>query len=240
MKLPKRVLIAATICCALCVLLSTIAVGADQIAFSRIDPANRLGLSQDLFHSVASWAFLLYDLLHIFVIAVFALVLAQSFSWEAWMGGGASVVSTLADLASLSVSMFLLMAALRAMAEGKPTGLVTPESGYDVICSTLDFAQASFGLVGTLFLATAAMKASGMAKVVGWFLLIGLPISILQVAEVGMHTPWTVIVDVWVNPIDEVIQQIGIGMTLFAILRRRTRVSLVGVGTLIVADQPGS
>jgi len=236
MKLSNRVLIAATICCALCVLLSTIAVGANQIAFSRIDPSNRLGLSQDLSHSVSSWAFLLYDLLHLFVIAVFALVLAQSFSWEAWMGGGASVVSTLADLASLSVSMFLLMAALRAMAEGKPTGLVTPESGYDVICSTLDFAQASFGLVGTLFLATAAMKASGMAKVVGWFLLISLPISIFQVAEVGMHTPWTLIVDAWVNPIDEIIQQIVIGLALLAILRRRRVPGLAKIGTLIIAD----
>jgi hypothetical protein len=238
MKLSNRILIAATICCALCVLLSTIAVEADQIAFSRIDPSNRLGLSQDLFHNVASWAFLLYDLLHLFVIAVFALVLAQSFSWEAWMGGGASIVSTLADLASLSVSMFLLMAALRAMAEGKPTGLVTPEAGYDVICSTLDFAQSSFGLVGTLFLATAAIKASGMAKVAGWFLLIGLPISIFQVAEVGMHTPWTVIVDAWVNPVDEIIQQIVIGVTLFAMLRRRTRPVLAET-ELTVADSTG-
>ena len=136
------------------------------------------------------------------------------------MGGGASIVSTLADLASLGISMFFLMAALRAMAEGKPTGLVTPEAGYDVICSTLDFAQASFGLVGTLFLATAALKASGMAKVAGWFLLIGLPISIFQVAEVGLHTPWTVIIDAWVNPVDEIIQQIVIGIALFAVLRR--------------------
>jgi hypothetical protein len=226
MKLPNRILIAATTCCALCVLLSTIAIGASQIAFSRVDPNNQLGLSQDLFHNVASWAFLLYDLLHLFVIAVFTLFLAQSSSWEAWMGGGASIVSTLADLASLSVSMFLLMAALRAMAEGKPTGIVTPEAGYDVICSTIDFAQASFGLVGTLFLGTAAIKASGMAKIAGWFLLIGLPISIFQVAEVGMHTPWTVIVDAWVNPIDEIIQQIVIGLTLFAILRHRKRAPL--------------
>ena len=136
------------------------------------------------------------------------------------MGGGASIVSTLADLASLGISMFFLMAALRAMAEGKPTGLVTPEAGYDVICSTLDFAQASFGLVGTLFLATAALKASGLAKVAGWFLLIGLPISIFQVAEVGLHTPWTVIIDAWVNPVDEIIQQTVIGIALFAVLRR--------------------
>jgi hypothetical protein len=239
MKLSNRVLIAATICCALCVLLSMIAVGANQIAFSRIDPSNRLGLSQDLFHNVASWAFLLYDLLHLFVVATFALVLATSFSWEAWMGGGASVVSTLADLASLSVSMFLLMATLRAMAEGKPTGLVTPEAGYDVICSTLDFAQSSFGLVGTLFLATAAIKASGMAKIAGWFLLIGLPIGIFQVAEVGMHTPWTVIVDAWVNPMDEIIQQIVIGVTLFATIRSRKRPDVAEV-ELAAAASPGS
>jgi hypothetical protein len=226
MKLPKRILLAATICCVLCVLLSTVAIGANQIAFSRIDPSNRLGLSQDAYHNVASWAFFLYDLLHLFVIAVFALVLAESFSWEAWMGGGASVISTLADLASLSVSMFFLMTALRAMAEGKPTGLVTPEAGYDVICSTLNFAQASFGLVGTLFLATAAIKASGMAKLAGWFLLIGLPISFFQVAEVGMRTRWTVVVDAWVNPVDEIIQQIVIGIALLAILRRKTGTGL--------------
>ena len=139
------------------------------------------------------------------------------------MGGGASIVSTLADLASLAISMFFLMAALRSMAEGKPTGLVTPEAGYDVICSTLDFAQASFGLVGTLFLATAAIKASGLAKVAGWFLLIGLPISFFQVAEVGMHTPWTVIIDAWVNPINEIVQQTVIGIALFAILCRKPK-----------------
>ena len=63
-------------------------VRAQKIRFQRIDPNNRLNLSQDVFHTFASWAFLLYDLLHIFVIVVFALVLAQTFSWEAWMGGG--------------------------------------------------------------------------------------------------------------------------------------------------------
>jgi hypothetical protein len=92
-----------------------------------------------------------------------------------------------------------------------------------VICSTLDFAQASFGLVGTLFLATAAIKASGLAKVAGWLLLIGLPISIFQVAEVGMHMPWTVIIDSWVNPIDEIVQQTAIGIVLFAILCRKPK-----------------
>lgn len=221
MKLSNRALIAAAVCCALCVLLSAIAIGANQVAFSRIDPDNRLALCQDAYHTTASWAFLLYDLLHIFIIVVFALVLAQTFSWEAWMGGGASVVSSLADISSLSVNMFFLMATLRAMAEGKVTGLVTPEAGYDVICSTLDFAQASFGLVGTLFLATAAIKATGMAKVAGWFLLIGLPIGFFQVAEVGVHAPWTAILDRWVTPVDEIFQQIVIGLALCAILSHR-------------------
>jgi len=228
--LSIKILTAAAVCCALCVLLSTVAIWANQIAFSRIDPNNHLALCQDVYHTVASWAFLLYDLLHIFVILVFALVLAQTFSWEAWMGGGASVVSSLADLASLSVNMFFLMATLRAMAEGKSTGLVTPEAGYDVICSTLDFAQASFGLVGTLFLATAAIKASGMARVAGWFLLIGLPIGFLQVAEVGLHTPWTAIVDRWVTPVDEIIQQIVIGIALCAMLRRRLETRIPATG----------
>jgi hypothetical protein len=223
MKLSNRILIAAALCCALCVVLSASAITANLIAFSRIDPNNRLALCQDISHTLAAWAFLLYDLLHIFVIVVFALVLAESSSWEAWMGGGASVVSSLADFSSVSVNTFFLMATLRAMAEGKAVGLVTPEAGYEVICSTLDFAQSSFGLVGTLFLATAAIKATGMAKVAGWFLLIGLPISLAQVAEVGLRAPWTVIIDVWVTPLNEIVQQIVIGLTLFEILRRRLK-----------------
>jgi hypothetical protein len=222
-KLSVKILIAAAVCCVLCILLSLIAIGANQIAFSRIDPTNRLALCQDVYHTVASWAFLLYDLFHIFVIVVFALVLAQTFSWEAWMGGGASLISSLADLLSLSVNMFFLMVTLRAMAEGRASGLVTPEAGYEVICSTLDFAQASFGLVGTLFLATAAIKASGMAKVAGWFLLIGLPISFIQVAEVGLHTPWTIFFDTWTTPINEIVQQIVIGLAFCDILNRRLK-----------------
>jgi len=62
-----------------------------------------------------------------------------------------------------------------------------------------------------------------MPKVAGWFLLMGLPISVLQVAEVGMHTSWTVIVDTLVTPIDEIIQQIVIGLALCAILQRRAQ-----------------
>jgi hypothetical protein len=237
MKLSNKLLFAAAVCCLLCVLLSVLAIAANQIAFSQIDPNNRLGLCQDGYYTAASWAFLLYDLPHIFVIVVFALVLAQTFSWEAWMGGGALIISSLADLSSLSVNMFFLMAALRAMAQGKSTGLVTPEAGYEVICSTLDFAQASFGLVGTLFLATAAIKASGMAKVAGWFLLIGLPISLIQVAEVGTHTPWTAIVDTWVTPIDKIVLHIVLGMVFFALLRNKIAIRVPetrsGFGQLI-------
>jgi hypothetical protein len=220
MNLSNKTLIAATVCCGLCIMLSIVAIGADQLALIRISPDNRLALSQDPYYAISGWAFLLYDLIHIFVIAVFALVLAQNFSWEAWMGGGASIVSSLADVASLSVNMFFLMTALRALAEGRATGLATPEAGFDVICSTLDFAQASFGLVGTLFLGTAAIKASGMAKVTGWFLLAGLPIGFFQIAEVGLHTSWTLIVDEWVTPINEIVQQLVIAITFYALLHR--------------------
>jgi hypothetical protein len=226
MRLSNRVLIAAALCCTLCALLLMVGIDADQIASSRNDPSNRLGLSQDACHAVAGSAFLLYDLLHIFVLVIFALVLAQTFSWEAWMGGGTSVVSSLAALSSLSVNIFFLTAALRALADGRASGLVTPEAGYDVICSTLDFAQASFGLVGTLFLATAAIKASGMLKVAGRFLMVGLPISLFQLAEIGVHTPWTTVVDSWVIPLNAIIQQIVIGLAFCGILRHR-RESLV-------------
>ena len=223
MKPSNRILILAAVCSLFCVLLSTIAIATGQIAFSRFGSDNNLGLSQDPFYAISGWAFLLYDPVHVFVIAVFALVLARAFTWEAWMGGGASVVSSLADFASLFVNIFFLTAALRALAQGRPIGLASPEAGYEVICSTLDFAQASFGLVGTLFLATAAIKVSGMARVAGWFLLAGLPISFFQIAEVGLHTPWTIIVDGWVTPLDEVAQHTVIAITLFAIIRQRLR-----------------
>ena len=159
MKQSNRTLTAAAICSVLCVLLSTLAIVAVQIAFSRFGPNNPLGLCQDPFYAVSGWAFLLYDLFHIFVIAVFALVLARASSWEAWMGGSASVISSLADFASLSVNIFFLTAALRALAQGRAIGFANPGAGYEVICSTLGFVQASFGLVGTLFLATAAIRA---------------------------------------------------------------------------------
>jgi hypothetical protein len=221
MKLSNSILFAAVISCALCVLLSIAAVSLDQYAYSRIDPYNWMALCLDNYHTMALWAFLLYDLLHVFVIAVFALVLAQAFSWEAWMGGGALIVSTLADMGSVSVRTFFLLAGLRALALGQPPGLAAPEAGFEVICSTLDFANASFGLVGTLFLGTAAIKAKGMSRVVGWFLLAGLPLCILQFAEVGLRTPWTLFIDTWLTPLDEVIQQTLIGIALWTIIRQR-------------------
>jgi hypothetical protein len=238
MKPSNRILILAAVCSTLCVFLSTIAIATGQIAFSRFGPDNNLGLSLDPFYAISGWAFLLYDLVHVFVIAVFALVLARAFSWEAWMGGGASVVSSLADFASLFVNIFFLTAALRALAQGKPIGVASPEAGYEVICSTLDFAQASFGLVGTLFLATAAIKVSGMARVAGCFLLAGLPISFFQIAEVGLHTPWTIIVDGWVTPLDEVAQNTVITITLFAIIRHRLRSRIPKLNQVPVTRSP--
>jgi hypothetical protein len=162
-------------------------------------------------------------LFHIFVITVFALILARGFRWEAWIGGGASVVSSLAYFASLSVNIFILTAALRALAQGRAVGFANPEAGYEVICSTLDFVQAFFGLVGTLFLATAAIRVSGIARVAGWSLTAGLPIGFFQVAEVGLHRSWTAIVDEWVTPIDEIVLHIVIGMALFDIISHRVR-----------------
>lgn len=219
-------LTAAALCSFFCIFLSTGAIVAVQIAFSRCGPNNPLGLSQDFFYAASEWANLVYDLFHIFVIAVFALILARAFSWEAWMGGGASIVSSLADFAALSVNIFFLTAALRVLAQGRAIGFANPGAGYKVICSTLDFAQASFGLVGTLFLATAAIKVSGIARIAGWTLVAGLPIGFFQLAEVGLHTPWTAIIDQWLAPINEIALHITIGIALFAIVRRRLRSQL--------------
>jgi hypothetical protein len=62
-----------------------------------------------------------------------------------------------------------------------------------------------------------------MACLAVWFLLSGLPISFFQLAEVGLHTPWTIIVDGWVTPLDEVAKHTVIAITLLAIIRHRLR-----------------
>jgi hypothetical protein len=221
MKLSKSILLAAVISCAICVLLSIVGVAADQIAYSRIDPYNRMALCLDSYHAIANWAFLLYDLIHLFVIAIFALVLSETVSWEALLGGGVSMVATLSNMASVSVNVVFLTPGLQAMALGNEPGLAAPEAGFDVITSTLDFAQASFSLVGTLFLGTAAIKAPGMSKIVGWFLLASLPIGVLQFAEVGLRAPWTLVVDTWVTPLFEIVEQVLIGLVLLSMVRKQ-------------------
>jgi hypothetical protein len=114
--LSNRTLLSAAVCSALCVALSLTAVVAVQIAFSRVDRNNRLGLSQDCFYAISGWTFLLYDLFHSYVIGVFAFWLVRSLCWEAWIGGSALIISSLADIGSLSVDMFLQTPALSALA----------------------------------------------------------------------------------------------------------------------------
>ena len=195
------------------------AILATQIAFSRVDPDNRLGLSQDGFYAMSGWSFLIYDLVHIYVIGVFAFWLVRSLCWEAWIGGSALDIASLADFGSLSVNIFLQLPALSALVHGKSIALLQPEAGYDVICSTLDFAQASFAMVGSFFLAGAAMKARKSARLVGWFVLVGLLIRILQIAEVGLHTFWTEIVDDRLTPVGETLEHLAIAVCLWILFR---------------------
>jgi hypothetical protein len=213
--LSRRTLLSAVTCSGICVAVSLAAILTLQIAFSRVYRSNQLGLSQDGFYAMSGWTFLLYDLIHIYVIGVFAFWLVRSLCWEAWIGGSALIIASLADFGSLSVSMFLRTPALSALANGEPVIVPNPEAGYDVICSTLDFAQASFALVGSFFLAGAAMKAQGTARLAGWFILAGFPLSIFQIAEVGLHTPWTAVVDDWVTPISEIMEHLIMAICLW-------------------------
>jgi hypothetical protein len=214
-NLSKGILLSGFACSAICVALSLMAILATQIAFSRVDRDNRLGLSQDGFYAMSGWSFLIYDLVHIYVIGVFAFWLVRSLCWEAWIGGSALVIASLADFGSLSVNIFLQIPALSALVHGKSIGLPQPEAGYDVICSTLDFAQASFAMVGSFFLAGAAMKARKSARLVGWFVLLGLLISIFQIAEVGLHSFWTEIVNDWLTPVSEILEHLAIAICLW-------------------------
>lgn len=220
-NLPKRILLSGSVCSAICVALSLIAIVAMQIAFLRVDRDNRLGLSQDGFYAMSGWSFLFYDLVRIYVIGVFAYWLVRSLCWEAWIGGSALIIASLADFGSISVNIFLQIPALSALVHGKSIGLPQPEAGYDVICSTLDFAQASFAMVGSCFLAGAAMKARKSARLVGWLVLVGLLISIFQIAEVGLHTFWTEIVDDWLTPISEILVHLAIAVCLWILFRQQ-------------------
>jgi hypothetical protein len=129
-------------------------------------------LSQDGFYAMSGWSFLIYDLVHIYVIGVFAFWLVRSLCWEAWIGASALIIAALAEFGSLGVNIFLQIPTLSAPVHGKSIGLPQPEAGYDVICSTFDFAKASFAPVGSFFLAGAAMKARKSARWVGWFALL--------------------------------------------------------------------
>jgi len=221
--LGKGVLLSGAICSGLCIALSVTAILAEQIAFSRVDRDNVLGLSQDNFYAISGWNFLAYDLVHIYVIGIFTLWLVRSLRWEAWVGGSALIVASLADLGSLGVNMFLQMPALSALANGQTVGLPHPEAGFEVIRSTLDFSQASFALVGSFFLASAAMRAPGIPRLAGWFILVGFPIGIFQIAEVGVHTFWTDLVDEWLTPMSEIMQHFVIALCLWELFWQAQR-----------------
>jgi hypothetical protein len=212
-------LLSGAVCGGFCIVLSITGVVVTQIALGEVDRNNRLGLSQDGFYAISGWAFLSYDLIHIYVIGVFACWLVRSLCWEAWVGGSALIVSGLADCASLGVNIFLLTPALNAYVNGTSAGLPHPEAGYDLICSTLDFAQASFALVGSFFLAGAAMKAGGRARLAAWSIGLGFVTSVFQIAEVGLHTSWTDLVDDWLTPVTEILQHLSITVCLWGLYR---------------------
>src|SRR5262245_34910998 len=173
-NLPKKILLSGSVCSAICVALSLIAIVAMQIAFLRVDRDNRLGLSQDGFYAMSGWSFLFYDLVHIYVIGVFAYWLVRSLCWAAWIGRSALIVAFLAGFGSIAVDICLPVRSVSALVHGKSIGLPQPEAGCDVICSTRVFSQASFVMVGSCFLAGAAMKARKSARLVGWLVLVGL------------------------------------------------------------------
>src|SRR6202007_416549 len=146
-----------------------------------------------------------------------------------------------ADLGSLGVSMFLSMPALSALANGQAAGLPHPAAGFDVIRSTLDFTQASFALVGSIFLASAAMKMPGIPRLAGWFIGVGFPIGIFQIAEVGIHTFWTDLVDEWLTPMSELMEHFIIALCLWELFRRtrRSLMSQTGAAASNRSESPG-
>jgi hypothetical protein len=65
------------------------------------------------------------------------------------------------------------------------------------------------------------MKARKSARLVGWLVLVGLLISIFQIAEVGLHTFWTQIVYDWLTPISELLEHLAIAVCLWVLFRQQ-------------------
>jgi hypothetical protein len=64
------------------------------------------------------------------------------------------------------------------------------------------------------------MKARKSARWVGWFVLLGLLTSIFQIAELGLHTFWTEIVDDWLTSMSKILEHLAIAVCLWILFRQ--------------------
>jgi hypothetical protein len=86
--------------------------------------------------------------------------------------------------------------------------------------STLDIIQAFTGVIGYAFLAGAVFKSRGAIRIAGFFVLLGLPMGLIQIVEAGMKDG-TAFLDTWVTPLIEFAQHGALAVLFFGLLFRR-------------------
>jgi hypothetical protein len=188
-----------------------------QVAYLRFDPSDRLNLSSDFFYAESGWAFFFFDLVHIIVFALFAVLLARGSRTFAWLGTGWLIISSIGDMTLLAIGLFVNSQTAHG---GNSAGSAVPFPGLQLIMSTLDIIQAFTGVIGYAFLAGAVFKSRGAIRIAGFFVLLGLPMGLIQIVEAGMKDG-TAFLDTWVTPLIEFAQHGALAVLFFGLLFRR-------------------
>jgi hypothetical protein len=207
----------------LCLALLAAAVYGTNTVFAHINPSDRLRVSADFAYALSGAGFLVYDLIHIFVIWVFAFFLARFSYTLTWLGTGWLILSSLADLCSLALTMIVNTKIFNSISIGNGAGSAVPFSNYELFSSTLELIQSFSGLAGYAFLIWPVFKSTGPIRTAGYFVLLGFPLGLLQIAEIGRSSASTLWMDLWVTPFTEMIQHGAITAYLIILLSRWNR-----------------
>jgi hypothetical protein len=217
-NLSRKTATIGAIASALCMVLTVAAVFGQELAFSRFAPSDRLGLSADFNYAESEWAFIMHDLAHIIAFCAFTVVLARGSQTLAWLGTGWLILSSLADMTYVAIQLSFNS---QAASSGNGVGSAVPFPGLELMTSTLDVVQAFAGLIGFAFLAFAVFKVSGQARIAGWFVLLGLPLGVVQLIETGINRNDTGFLDIWITPGTEFIQHAALAWFFFTFAFRK-------------------
>jgi hypothetical protein len=220
-RISRNIILIGAFSSVLCMILLAAAVFGINLAFIHINPSDRLSLSSDYAYAWSGISFLVYDLIHIFVIWLFAFFLARFSYTLTWLGTGWLILSSLADACSLALTMIANNRTLNSVSIGNGAGSAVPFSNYEILGSTLELIQSFSGLAGYAFLIWPVTKTSGAIRAAGYFFILGFPLGLMQIAEIGRASSSTLWIDLWVTPCTEMIQHGALATFFVMLLSRR-------------------